>query len=84
MVRLLAGRGVDPILVDDRPEAARDGLETAGSAEVHDPGSVRWGSVDVVVRSPGVGRLTSTRNRHVPCGRTCSYHSRTSCGNDRM
>jgi len=56
MVRLLAARGVEPLLLDDHPVAARNRLEPAVAMAVHDPGSVTWDSVDVVVRSPGVGR----------------------------
>jgi UDP-N-acetylmuramoylalanine--D-glutamate ligase len=56
MVRLLAGRGVQALLIDDRPQTAGTGADPTGAAVVHAPGSVRWDSVDVVVRSPGVGR----------------------------
>jgi UDP-N-acetylmuramoyl-L-alanine---L-glutamate ligase len=57
MVRLLDERGVAPVLIDDRPrEAAR---RMGGDTQVIEPGQVPWAALDVVVRSPGVGRYRS-------------------------
>jgi UDP-N-acetylmuramoylalanine--D-glutamate ligase len=54
MARLLAERGVTPVLVDDRPiEAA---ARVGGDADVTEPGQVSWSALDVVVRSAGVSR----------------------------
>jgi UDP-N-acetylmuramoyl-L-alanine---L-glutamate ligase len=46
LVALARTRGVEPLLIDDRPDAAGVLL----------PADVRWGDVDVVVRAPGVSR----------------------------
>jgi UDP-N-acetylmuramoylalanine--D-glutamate ligase len=46
VVALARARGVEPLLIDDRPERAAVLL----------PGDVAWGDVDVVVRAPGVSR----------------------------
>ncbi len=55
--RLLLERGTEPLLVDDRPQAARAAAaELPGTHEVVEPGAVDWSGVDVVVRSPGVSR----------------------------
>ncbi len=58
MATLLRARGVEPILIDDRPElaAGRGARDLAGSPEVVTPARVQWGEVDVLVRSPGVSR----------------------------
>jgi UDP-N-acetylmuramoyl-L-alanine---L-glutamate ligase len=58
MVRLLAGRGVDAVLIDDRPDAAGARLPTGIGEDrpVVSPDRVDWGDVDVVVRAPGVSR----------------------------
>jgi UDP-N-acetylmuramoylalanine--D-glutamate ligase len=63
LVRLLQARGCTPVLVDDHPVEARLRLAEAGRSEmfggggeVHDPDSIVWGDLDVVVRSPGVSR----------------------------
>ena len=58
MVALLAERGVEPLLIDDRPDraAAQLDLVVGPGRPVLDPGRVPWGAVDVVVRAPGVSR----------------------------
>ncbi len=58
MVELLTGQGVQPVLIDDHPDAARDRLEASGpgSQVVLAPHQVEWGTVEVVVRAPGVSR----------------------------
>jgi UDP-N-acetylmuramoylalanine--D-glutamate ligase len=58
MVELLAGRGVRPVLIDDHPAAARGRLDAGPHAgqPVLAPHQVEWGSVEVVVRAPGVSR----------------------------
>lgn len=58
MARLLIARGVEPTLVDDQvePAAARAAHELPDAPTVIGPGSMAWGDVDVVVRSPGVSR----------------------------
>ena len=55
---LAAGRGVDPVLVDDDPDAATERVAAAlgGNRPVLRPGDVAWSTGDVVVRSPGVSR----------------------------
>ena len=55
---LAAGRGVEPVLVDDDPEAAavRVAVSPGGSRPVLRPADVTWSSADVVVRAPGVSR----------------------------
>ncbi len=56
--QLLVGRGVRPLLVDDRVGAAVDAVEAelAGAWQVQRPDDVVWSELDVVVRSPGVSR----------------------------
>ena len=58
MAGLLAERGVVPLLIDDRAGRGRRpgrlGHRHPGS--VVPPDKVEWGSVDVVVRAPGVSR----------------------------
>jgi UDP-N-acetylmuramoylalanine--D-glutamate ligase len=54
MVELLAGRGVELLLIDDHPQAAA--ARVGAGHRVLDPGQVAWGEVDVVVRAPGVSR----------------------------
>ena len=49
VVALARARGVEPILIDDRPD----------NAAVVLPGDVAWDDVDVVVRAPGVSRYRS-------------------------
>jgi UDP-N-acetylmuramoyl-L-alanine---L-glutamate ligase len=56
MVRLLAERGVTPLLIDDRPELARARVDRVDGSEVLGPGAAEWEEIDVVVRSPGVSR----------------------------
>jgi UDP-N-acetylmuramoylalanine--D-glutamate ligase len=58
VVRLLAGRGVEPLCIDDHPAEAAARLGDAADAgrRVVGPESVAWGDLDVVVRSPGVSR----------------------------
>ena len=58
MADLLARRGVDPVLIDDRAEdaGARFGSVTGASRPVLRPDQVVWGDLDVVVRAPGVSR----------------------------
>jgi UDP-N-acetylmuramoylalanine--D-glutamate ligase len=56
MVELLAGRGVQPVLVDDHPDAARARLGAGRDRRVLGPAEVVWGDIDVVVRAPGVSR----------------------------
>ena len=58
MLELLAERGVAPILIDDRVDeaGARSTSVTGTSQTVVPPDKVEWGSVDVVVRAPGVNR----------------------------
>jgi len=58
MARLLHDRGVEPCLVDDRPEMARARLEErlGDPRPVLRPDQVRWSGIDVVVRAPGVSR----------------------------
>ncbi len=58
MVGLLAERGVEPLLIDDRPDRAMAHLEplVGPGHQVLDPGRVPWGALDVVVRAPGVSR----------------------------
>ncbi len=56
VVRLLSERGVVPRLVDDRPEEATTRASVVTRSPVDAPRDVRWDDVDVVVRSPGVGR----------------------------
>lgn len=58
VTRLLVGRGVLPVLIDDRDLDAsiRPVTETDGGIPVSDPGQVIWSDIDVVVRSPGVSR----------------------------
>ncbi len=46
VVELARARGVEPLLVDDRPDGGKVVL----------PGDVAWEDVDVVVRAPGVSR----------------------------
>jgi UDP-N-acetylmuramoyl-L-alanine---L-glutamate ligase len=57
MVRLLAERGVTPVLIDDRPMEANRRM--GGDTDVIEPGEVPWAALDVVVRSPGVSRYRS-------------------------
>jgi UDP-N-acetylmuramoyl-L-alanine---L-glutamate ligase len=59
MVNLLAGHGVDPSLIDDRPDQAQARLGTGTDRRVVPPDQVVWGDVDVVVRAPGVSRYRS-------------------------
>ena len=56
--RLLAGRGVVPVYVDDRSEGAETAVTAAlgPGVAVFAPADAPWASVDVVVRSPGVSR----------------------------
>ena len=56
--RILAGRGVVPVYVDDRSEQAEAAVTAAlgPGIGVFDPTDAPWSSVDVVVRSPGVSR----------------------------
>ncbi len=54
LVRLLAARGVAPVLIDDRPAEAA--LSAGASGVVLAPDRVPWATLDVVVRSPGVSR----------------------------
>ena len=54
MVAIARARGVEPLLVDDHPERM-DGVDGTDAAVVR-PSDVRWSSVDVVVRAPGVSR----------------------------
>jgi UDP-N-acetylmuramoylalanine--D-glutamate ligase len=58
MAALLWDRGVEPVLIDDRPQIAADRAahRLAGRTDVVTPASMRWSDVDVVVRSPGVSR----------------------------
>jgi UDP-N-acetylmuramoyl-L-alanine---L-glutamate ligase len=59
VVALARGRGVEPLLVDDRPDAvpaAVRGSTAGGAGPVLRPGAVPWSEVDVVVRAPGVSR----------------------------
>ncbi len=56
MVGLLAERGVTPRLVDDHPERVDPGVAAGLGSPIEDPAGIRWPDVDVVVRSPGVGR----------------------------
>ncbi len=56
VVELLRRRGADPTVVDDGPAPLATGGAAAGLVDVRSPGSVDWGAVDVVVRSPGVPR----------------------------
>jgi UDP-N-acetylmuramoylalanine--D-glutamate ligase len=58
LLGLLADRGVEPLLIDDLPDEAAVHLEpvTGPGRRVLDPGAVAWGSLDVVVRAPGVSR----------------------------
>jgi UDP-N-acetylmuramoyl-L-alanine---L-glutamate ligase len=51
---LLASRGVVPLLIDDRPEAAS--ARIGGDRAVTAPGAVDWSALDVVIRAPGVSR----------------------------
>ena len=55
---LAIGRGVDPVLVDDHPGQASERVTAALglTRPVLRPSDVVWTTVDVVVRSPGVGR----------------------------
>jgi UDP-N-acetylmuramoylalanine--D-glutamate ligase len=56
-VALARARGVEPLLIDDRPGATpAHGDADGGAGPVLPPGAVPWSEVDVVVRSPGVGR----------------------------
>jgi UDP-N-acetylmuramoylalanine--D-glutamate ligase len=57
-VALARARGVEPLLIDDRPEAVAPGSPGSdGMARpVLLPGAVPWSEIDVVVRSPGVSR----------------------------
>lgn len=57
MVRLLAERGVAPVLIDDRPTEATRRID--GDTQVIEPLQVPWAALDVVVRSPGVSRYRS-------------------------
>ncbi len=54
VARLLAARGVVPVLIDDLPVDAA--LSSGGLGEVLAPDRVPWATLDVVVRSPGVSR----------------------------
>jgi UDP-N-acetylmuramoylalanine--D-glutamate ligase len=58
LAALAVGRGVEPFLVDDEPQAAAGRVAAAlgGDRPVHRPADMDWGAVDVVVRAPGVGR----------------------------
>ncbi len=58
LAALAVARGVEPLLVDDRPgEAAERVADAVGvRLAVVAPGDVDWSAVDVVVRSPGVSR----------------------------
>ena len=58
LAALAVGRGVEPVLVDDQPDAAADRVAGAlGDARpVLLPADVDWADVDVVVRAPGVSR----------------------------
>lgn len=59
VVRLLLGRGVEPVLVlDDRVDDARRQMAAGVGRDlaVVAPAGVDWAGVDVVVRSPGVSR----------------------------
>ena len=55
---LLIGRGVSPILIDDRVEGAtlRAAARLGGAPEVVGPAGVNWSEVGAVVRAPGVSR----------------------------
>ena len=55
---LAVGRGVEPVLIDDAPDAGTRRLTEAlgGHRPVRRPDAVDWSTVDVVVRSPGVSR----------------------------
>ncbi len=54
---LALARGVEPLLVDDRPaEAAARARALGHDLPVVAPGAAAWTAVDVVVRSPGVSR----------------------------
>jgi UDP-N-acetylmuramoylalanine--D-glutamate ligase len=57
-VALARARGIDPLIVDDRPDAPPRGGDDDGGGRgaVFLPGEVPWSEIDVVVRSPGVGR----------------------------
>ncbi len=56
MARLLAERGVVPLLVDDRAEQAHRRIGSVAAQPVIRPDQVVWRDVDVVVRAPGVSR----------------------------
>ncbi len=58
LARLLLQRRVEPVFVDDRPEAAAARIEEhLGAAyPVLAPGDAPWAAIDVVLRSPGVSR----------------------------
>jgi UDP-N-acetylmuramoylalanine-D-glutamate ligase len=55
---LAVGRGVEPVLIDDHPAEAAERVAATpvGERAVLLPADVDWGSVDVVVRAPGVSR----------------------------
>ena len=55
---LAVRRGVEPVMVDDRPDEAAGRLSAAlgGHRAVVAPGDVDWSTVAVVVRAPGVSR----------------------------
>ncbi len=57
LLRLLRGRGIEPVLVDDDPAGASSRVTASpGGRAVTAPGDVDWSTVDVVVRAPGVSR----------------------------
>ena len=61
LAALAVGRGVEPLLIDDRPDEATERVAagTGVRLPVLAPGDVDWSVVDVVVRSPGVSRYRS-------------------------
>ena len=58
VVALARARGVEPLLIDDRPRThgGASPVESDAGVPVLLPGDVVWGDVDVVVRAPGVSR----------------------------
>jgi len=58
VARMAVERGLEPLLLDDRPTeaAARVALAFGGDRPVLPPAGTDWRGVDVVVRSPGISR----------------------------